>query len=52
MLVNNYSDAGNVAYIYGIAVIPACLLLGALGCLMINAHDRAIAKKEQLADLV
>ena len=52
LVVNNYSSQGEVAYIYGISVIPACLVFGAAGCTMLSLHDRALAKKERMGDLV
>lgn len=52
LVVDYYSNLGNISYIYGISVIPICLSLGALGCTLISLHDRSLAKKEQMADLV
>lgn len=52
LIVNIYADQGSTSYIYGIAIIPLSLAIGAVGCLLISLDDRRIAKKEQMAELV
>jgi predicted MFS family arabinose efflux permease len=52
LIVSSYASEGSIAYIYGIGVIPICLSLGGIGCLFISLHDRALAKKERMAELV
>jgi len=51
-VINITNDAGDIAYIYGISVIPICLLVGALGCLLISLDERRKLQKEKFADLV
>lgn len=52
LVVNAYMPDVESAYFYGIAIIPACLAMGAIGCTLISIHDRMIAKKDQMAELV